>query len=71
MNWVQYSFYTVIITLLFSLDVNAQRLTFSSELGYFNNDENQAAYWSEGDEDDLNFQTDPDEASYTGGDLVE
>lgn len=43
MNWVQYSFYTVIITLLFSLDVNAQRLTFSSELGYFNNDENLSA----------------------------
>ena len=42
-----------------------------SDYLYFNNDENQAAYWSEGDEDDLNFQTDPDEASYTGGDLVE
>jgi hypothetical protein len=42
-----------------------------SDYLYFNNDDNQAAYWSEGDEDDLNFQTDPDEASYTGGDLVE
>lgn len=29
-----------IVILLFNINVNAQRLTFSSELGYFNNDKN-------------------------------